>query len=106
MISNVKNYMNVFATWVSGGFAVIRSPVPLMNRIEREKTSALKEYLKCNLAQQLKTKICLQVGSSSCRSFKKVVDALELEGDLATGAKIGSRSLEEPLRQIAEKCGS
>ena len=44
------------------------------------------------------------MGNSSCER-SKVVDALELEGDLATGAKIVSRSLEEPLRQIAENAG-
>ena len=38
-------------------------------------------------------------------NVQKTVDALELEGDEATGAKIVSRSLEEPLRQIATNAG-
>jgi len=44
-------------------------------------------------------------GGTALVNVQKVVDALELEGDLATGAKIVSRSLEEPLRQIAENAG-
>ena len=38
-------------------------------------------------------------------NVQKTVDTLELEGDEATGAKIVSRSLEEPLRQIATNAG-
>ena len=44
-------------------------------------------------------------GGPALVNVQKIVDALELEGDEATGAKIVSRSLEEPLRQIATNAG-
>ena len=44
-------------------------------------------------------------GGTALVNVQKTVDALELEGDEATGAKIVSRSLEEPLRQIATNAG-
>ena len=38
-------------------------------------------------------------------NVQKRVEALELTGDEATGARIVARSLEEPVRQIAENAG-
>ncbi len=44
-------------------------------------------------------------GGTALVNVQKVVDALGLEKGDPTGAKIVSRSLEEPLRRIAENAG-
>ncbi|HRM37999.1 MAG TPA: chaperonin GroEL [Trichococcus flocculiformis] len=44
-------------------------------------------------------------GGTALINVQKRVEALELTGDEATGARIVARSLEEPVRQIAENAG-
>ena len=44
-------------------------------------------------------------GGTALINVQKCVESLELTGDEATGARIVARSLEEPVRQIAENAG-
>ena len=44
-------------------------------------------------------------GGTAFINVQKCVESLELTGDEATGARIVARSLEEPVRQIAENAG-
>lgn len=87
---------------LSGGVAVIK--VGAATEIElKEKKLRIEDAL--NATRAAVEEGIVSGGGTALVNVQKVVDALELEGDLATGAKIVSRSLEEPLRQIAENAG-
>ena len=87
---------------LSGGVAVIKVGAATETEL-KEKQLRIEDALNASRAA-VEEGIVSGVGTALV-NVQKVVDTLELEGDLATGAKIVSRSLEEPLRQIAENAG-
>ena len=84
---------------LSGGVAVIKVGAATETEL-KEKKLRIEDAL--NATRAAVEEGIVSGGGTALVNVQKVVDALELEGDLATGAKIVSRSLEEPLRQIAE----
>lgn len=87
---------------LSGGVAVIKVGAATETEL-KEKKLRIEDAL--NATRAAVEEGIVSGGGTALVNVQKVVDALELEGDLATGAKIISRSLEEPLRQIAENAG-
>ena len=87
---------------LSGGVAVIKVGAATETEL-KEKKLRIEDAL--NATRAAVEEGIVSGGGTALENVQKVVDALELEGDLATGAKIVSRSLEEPLRQIAENAG-
>lgn len=87
---------------LSGGVAVIKVGAATETEL-KEKKLRIEDALNATRAEVEEG--IVSGGGTALVNVQKVVDALELEGDLATGAKIVSRSLEEPLRQIAENAG-
>ena len=87
---------------LSGGVAVIKVGAATETELKEKKLS-IEDAL--NATRAAVEEGIVSGGGTALVNVQKVVDALELEGDLATGAKIVSRSLEEPLRQIAENAG-
>ena len=87
---------------LSGGVAVIKVGSATETEL-KEKKLRIEDAL--NATRAAVEEGIVSGGGTALVNVQKVVDALELEGDLATGAKIVSRSLEEPLRQIAENAG-
>ena len=87
---------------LSGGVAVIKVGAATETEL-KEKKLRIEDAL--NATRAAVEEGIVSGGGTALVDVQKVVDALELEGDLATGAKIVSRSLEEPLRQIAENAG-
>ena len=87
---------------LSGGVAVIKVGAATETEL-KEKKLRIEDAL--NATRAAVEEGIVSGGGTALVNVQKVVDALESEGDLATGAKIVSRSLEEPLRQIAENAG-
>ena len=87
---------------LSGGVAVIKVGAATETEL-KEKKLRIEDAL--NATRAAVEEGIVSGGGTALVNVQKVVDALELEGDLATGAKIVSRSLEEPVRQIAENAG-
>ncbi len=87
---------------LSGGVAVIKVGAATETEL-KEKKLRIEDAL--NATRAAVEEGIVSGGGTALVNVQRVVDALELEGDLATGAKIVSRSLEEPLRQIAENAG-
>ena len=87
---------------LSGGVAVIKVGAATETEL-KEKKLRIEDAL--NATRAAVEEGIVSGGGTALVNVQKVVEALELEGDLATGAKIVSRSLEEPLRQIAENAG-
>ena len=87
---------------LSGGVAVIKVGAATETEL-KEKKLRIEDAL--NATRAAVEEGIVSGGGTALVNVQKVVDALEFEGDLATGAKIVSRSLEEPLRQIAENAG-
>lgn len=87
---------------LSGGVAVIKVGAATETEL-KEKKLRIEDAL--NATRAAVEEGIVSGGGTALVNVQKVVDTLELEGDLATGAKIVSRSLEEPLRQIAENAG-
>lgn len=87
---------------LSGGVAVIKVGAATETEL-KEKKLRIEDAL--NATRAAVEEGIVSGGGTALVNVQKVVDALELEGDLATGAKIVSRSLEEPLRQIVENAG-
>lgn len=87
---------------LSGGVAVIKVGAATETEL-KEKKLRIEDAL--NATRAAVEEGIVSGGGTALVNVQKVVDALELDGDLATGAKIVSRSLEEPLRQIAENAG-
>ena len=87
---------------LSGGVAVIKVGAATETEL-KEKKLRIEDAL--NATRAAVEEGIVSGGGTALVNVQKVVDALELKGDLATGAKIVSRSLEEPLRQIAENAG-
>ena len=87
---------------LSGGVAVIKVGAATETEL-KEKKLRIEDAL--NATRAAVEEGIVSGGGTALVNVQKVVDALELEGDLATGEKIVSRSLEEPLRQIAENAG-
>ena len=87
---------------LSGGVAVIKVGAATETEL-KEKKLRIEDAL--NATRAAVEEGIVSGGGTALVNVQKVVDALELEGDLATGAKIVSRPLEEPLRQIAENAG-
>ena len=87
---------------LSGGVAVIKVGAATETEL-KEKKLRIEDAL--NATRAAVEEGIVSGGGTALVNVQKVVNALELEGDLATGAKIVSRSLEEPLRQIAENAG-
>lgn len=87
---------------LSGGVAVIKVGAATETEL-KEKKLRIEDAL--NATRAAVEEGIVSGGGTALVNVQKVVDALELEGDLATGAKIVSRSLEEPLRQISENAG-
>ena len=87
---------------LSGGVAVIKVGAATETEL-KEKKLRIEDAL--NATRAAVEEGIVSGGGTALVNVKKTVDALELEGDEATGAKIVSRSLEEPLRQIATNAG-
>lgn len=87
---------------LSGGVAVVKVGAATETEL-KEKKLRIEDAL--NATRAAVEEGIVSGGGTALVNVQKVVDSLELEGDLATGAKIVSRSLEEPLRQIAENAG-
>jgi len=87
---------------LSGGVAVIKVGAATETEL-KEKKLRIEDAL--NATRAAVEEGIVSGGGTALVNVQKTVDALELEGDEATGAKIVSRSLEEPLRQIAENAG-
>ena len=87
---------------LSGGVAVIKVGAATETEL-KEKKLRIEDAL--NATRAAVEEGIVSGGGTAIVNVQKTVDALELEGDEATGAKIVSRSLEEPLRQIATNAG-
>ena len=87
---------------LSGGVAVIKVGAATETEL-KEKKLRIEDAL--NATRAAVEEGIVSGGGTALVNVQKTVDALELEGDEATGAKIISRSLEEPLRQIATNAG-
>ena len=87
---------------LSGGVAVIKVGAATETEL-KEKKLRIEDAL--NATRAAVEEGIVSGGGTALVNVQKTVDALELEGDEATGAKIVSRSLEEPLRQIATNAG-
>ena len=87
---------------LSGGVAVIKVGAATETEL-KEKKLRIEDAL--NATRAAVEEGIVSGGGTALVNVQKVVDALGLEGVLATCAKIVSRSLEEPLRQIAENAG-
>ena len=87
---------------LSGGVAVIKVGAATETEL-KEKKLRIEDAL--NATRAAVEEGIVSGGGTALVNVQEVVDALELEGDLATGETIVSRSLEEPLRQIAENAG-
>ena len=87
---------------LSGGVAVIKVGAATETEL-KEKKLRIEDAL--NATRAAVEEGIVSGGGTALVNVQKTVDALELEGDEATGAKIASRSLEEPLRQIATNAG-
>ena len=87
---------------LSGGVAVIKVGAATETEL-KEKKLRIEDAL--NATRAAVEEGIVSGGGTALVNVQKTVDALELEGDEATGAKIVSRSLEEPLRQIAINAG-
>lgn len=85
-----------------GGVAVIKVGAATETEL-KEKKLRIEDAL--NATRAAVEEGIVSGGGTALVNVQKTVDALELEGDEATGAKIVSRSLEEPLRQIATNAG-
>ena len=87
---------------LSGGVAVIKVGAATETEL-KEKKLRIEDAL--NATRAAVEEGIVSGGGTALVNVQKTVDALELEGDEVTGAKIVSRSLEEPLRQIATNAG-
>ena len=87
---------------LSGGVAVIKVGAATETEL-KEKKLRIEDAL--NATRAAVEEGIVSGGGTALVNVQNTVDALELEGDEATGAKIVSRSLEEPLRQIATNAG-
>ena len=87
---------------LSGGVAVIKVGAATETEL-KEKKLRIEDAL--NATRAAVEEGIVSGGGTALVNVQRTVDALELEGDEATGAKIVSRSLEEPLRQIATNAG-
>lgn len=87
---------------LSGGVAVLN--IGAATEIEMKETKARVEDALHATRAAVEEGIIPGGGVALLRA-QKVIDALELEGDLALGAKIVRRAIEEPIRQIAENSG-
>ncbi|WP_314256431.1 chaperonin GroEL [Granulicatella elegans] len=87
---------------ISGGVAVIKVGAATETEL-KEKKLRIEDAL--NATRAAVEEGIVSGGGTALVNVQKTVDTLELEGDEATGAKIVSRSLEEPLRQIATNAG-
>ena len=87
---------------LSGGVAVIKVGAATETEL-KEKKLRIEDAL--NATRAAVEEGIVSGGGTALVNVQKSVDALELEGDEATGVKIVSRSLEEPLRQIATNAG-
>ena len=87
---------------LSGGVAVIKVGAATETEL-KEKKLRIEDAL--NATRAAVEEGIVSGGGTALVNVQKTVDALELEGDEATGVKIVSRSLEEPLRQIATNAG-
>ena len=87
---------------LSGGVAVIKVGAATETEL-KEKKLRIEDAL--NATRAAVEEGIVSGGGTALVNVQKTVDALELEGDEATGAKIVSPSLVEPLRQIATNAG-
>ena len=87
---------------LSGGVAVIKVGAATETEL-KEKKLRIEDAL--NATRAAVEEGIVSGGGTALVNVQKTVDALELEGDEATGAKIFSRSLEEPISQIATNAG-
>ena len=87
---------------LSGGVAVIKVGAATETEL-KEKKLRIEDAL--NATRAAVEEGIVSGGGTALVNVQKTVDALELEWDEATGVKIVSRSLEEPLRQIATNAG-
>lgn len=87
---------------LSGGVAVIKVGAATETEL-KEKKLRIEDAL--NATRAAVEEGIVSGGGTALVNVQQMVDALELTGDEATGARIVSRSLEEPLRQIATNAG-
>lgn len=87
---------------LSGGVAVIKVGAATETEL-KEKKLRIEDAL--NATRAAVEEGIVSGGGTALINVQATVDSLELEGDAATGARIVSRSLEEPLRQIAANAG-
>ncbi len=87
---------------ISGGVAVIKVGAATETEL-KEKKLRIEDAL--NATRAAVEEGIVSGGGTALVNVQAVVDSLDLVGDEATGARIVSRSLEEPLRQIATNAG-
>lgn len=87
---------------LSGGVAVIKVGAATETEL-KEKKLRIEDAL--NATRAAVEEGIVSGGGTALVNAQATVDALTLEGDEATGVRIVSRALEEPLRQIATNAG-
>lgn len=87
---------------LSGGVAVVKVGAATETEL-KEKKLRIEDAL--NATRAAVEEGIVSGGGTALVNVQATVDSLELQGDEATGARIVSRSLEEPLRQIATNAG-
>ncbi len=87
---------------LSGGVAVVKVGAATETEL-KEKKLRIEDAL--NATRAAVEEGIVPGGGTALVNVQAVVEALELTGDEATGARIVARSLEEPLRQIATNAG-
>ena len=87
---------------LSGGVAVVKVGAATETEL-KEKKLRIEDAL--NATRAAVEEGIVPGGGTALVNVQQAVNALELTGDEATGARIVSRSLEEPLRQIAINAG-
>ncbi|CRH19698.1 chaperonin GroEL [Carnobacterium maltaromaticum] len=87
---------------LSGGVAVVKVGAATETEL-RERKLRIEDAL--NATRAAVEEGIVAGGGTALINVQKKVSELEAEGDIATGIRIVLRSLEEPLRQIAENAG-
>ncbi|CZQ91170.1 chaperonins cpn60 signature [Trichococcus palustris] len=87
---------------LSGGVAVIKVGAATETEL-KERKLRIEDAL--NATRAAVEEGIVSGGGTALINVQKHVEGLELTGDEATGARIVARSLEEPVRQIAENAG-
>ncbi|WP_321377515.1 chaperonin GroEL [Trichococcus shcherbakoviae] len=87
---------------LSGGVGVIKVGAATETEL-RERKLRIEDAL--NATRAAVEEGIVSGGGTALINVQKCVESLELTGDEATGARIVARSLEEPVRQIAENAG-